>query len=358
MATPHSFGRLAIFLLILAFAVGVAPGAVLATRDRFQPSADPDATPFVTPTSTPAPPVTVDATIDDSTTPADSEGVITAPPVEEDGAPQANVRERPDAREIVLEPTPTPTPTEEPKKKGVPRLDDSVLRWLPEIMTSSAESGTPPELIAGVMRLESNGDPNIISPAGARGMMQILPEGLIGMGVPESLWHDPASNIRAGAFGLAQRAAAQGSWEGGVAAYFGFGCDVFGTCTEVYVQVAFSWAAFYAPAIADPYNSGYAILPDDWLPPPIAPYVEAAPPKVETPTSTTPTPGSSVTPTETATPTPGSGEETTPTDVPTDVPTELPTDVPTEAPTEIPPTVAPTEPAPPPDPTEDESVSG
>jgi hypothetical protein len=171
------------------------------------------------------------------------------------------------------------------------------------------------------------------------------------MGIPQSMWHDPWTNIRAGAYGLAQRAAAQGSWSGAVAAYFGFGCDVFGTCTETYVKVAFGWAAYFAPAIADPYNSGYTILPADWVPPPINPFVEKAPPKPATPPPTTPTPKPSATPTAggsvTVTPTPGTGVTEVPTGVPTEVPTEIPTEIPTEVPTEVPteiPTEIPTEP--------------
>ncbi len=335
MAGPRmQCGRLATLLLVVVIAIGSAPSAVYAARDRFEPSSGQEATPFAEPLLTPE---TSDGDVSGDSGASISGGVISAPAVEEGALPQVNVRERPDARKVSLEPTPTPT---EKARTGIPRLDDPVLRWLPEIMASAAEAGVPPELIAGVMRLESNGNPNIISPAGARGMMQIMPEGLIGMGIPQSMWHDPATNIRAGAFGLAQRAVAQGSWEGAVAAYFGFGCDVFGTCTEVYIQVAFGWAAFFAPAIADPYNSGYAILPDDWVPPAINPFVEKAPAKVATPPPATPTPVSSATPT--ATPAPDTGGTPVPTEVPTDVPSEVPSEVPVEIPTEIP-TEAPTE---------------
>jgi hypothetical protein len=210
------------------------------------------------------------------------------------------------------------------------------------------------------MRLESNGNPNIISPAGARGQMQIMPSNLAAMGVPENLWHDPATNIMAGGQFLASRAAEQGSWEGAVGAYFGFGCDVFGTCTEVYISVAMGWANYYLPAIEDPLNSGFAVLPADWVAPPINPFVEAAPPKIETPPAATPTPS----PSPTSTPVPGEtptvpGETPVPTEVPSIEPTPIPTDVPTEVPTEIPtdvPTEIPTEPPveePPPPPVEE-----
>src|SRR6478735_9680884 len=112
---------------------------------------------------------------------------------------------------------------------GVPariRYDDPVLRWLPEMTDASDVSGVPVALLAAVMRVESVGDPNIISPAGARGLMQIMPDELAGQGLREESWHDPATNITAGAWELVERLNGYGSWDGAVGAYFGFGCDV------------------------------------------------------------------------------------------------------------------------------------
>ena len=218
------------------------------------------------------------------------------------------------------------TPTSAPARI---RYDDPVLRWLPEMIDASAASGVPVELLAAVMRVESVGDPNIISPAGARGLMQIMPVELAGQGIGEEWWHDPATNITAGAWELIERLNGYGSWDGAVGAYFGFGCDVFGTCTEVYVAVVFQWMGYYAWALSDPGAAGLWLLPADWTPPAIAPYMEAAPPIVETP-EPSPTPESLEEPSATSTP------EPIPTDVPTEVP--APTDVPTEVveePTEI-----------------------
>jgi hypothetical protein len=219
-------------------------------------------------------------------------------------------------------------------------------------LAAAKDSSTPPEIIAGVMRLESNGDPRIISPVGARGLMQIMPDNLLAMGVGQDYWHDPATNVMAGGRFLAAQAAGTGSWRSAVGAYFGNGCDVFGTCTETYIAVVFSWAAFYAPAIADPLNSGYGLLPADWSYGEIIPFVEAAPPQVVTPPASRPTPSATPTRTPTGTPTPGNGGTPVPTVAPTVTPdgggnpTEIPTDVPTEVPTEdpgVPPTEIPTE---------------
>lgn len=337
-------------LVALLLVVGAAP-ALAAPPERYEPPTSP----------TPIPSATADlaskqaASGANDAAPTPDGAAISAPPVEDEPIPQNNVRARPESRPIDLS-TPTPTPTKSAKAAASdtaaaaptrPRLDEPVLRWLPEILDASKASGTPAEVIAGVMRLESSGDPRIISPVGARGLMQIMPDNLLGMGVPEGLWHDPATNIAAGGRFLAAQAAAYGSWNQAVGAYFGFGCDVFGTCTETYISVAMGWAAYYAPAIADPLNSGFGLLPADWSYGPIVPFVEAAPPKVETPPPSQPTPSTTPNPGKTPTAEPGATEPPTeaPTQAPTDVPAVPTVDVPTEAPTEVPiePTVVPVE---------------
>ena len=91
-----------------------------------------------------------------------------------------------------------------------PRRSGSSLA--PEIMASSTKWGVPPEILSAIIRIESQGEPGPISPAGARGLVQMMPDGLLNHGVPQSLWHDPTTNIEAGAWGLAWRFTAQGSW--------------------------------------------------------------------------------------------------------------------------------------------------
>jgi hypothetical protein len=288
---------------------------------------------------------------------------LPAGPAVDNGSSGANVRARSDQHgsdSIPKAPTTTSEPAANPDT--VPRLNDPVLRWLPEILKASSAWGVPPEILAGIIRIESQGEPGPISPAGARGLVQMMPDGLISHGVPESLWHDPASNIEAGAWGLSWRFNAQGSWEGAVGAYLGFGCDIYGTCTDAYVNAVMGWAAYYQPLIADPLHSGLGVLPDDWAYGPIRIFQMPNPPTPEPPPDT-PTP--SATARATNTPKPGD-----PTEVPTDVPapsktprpgdptavptavqptTVPPTAVPTVAPppTEVP-TVIPTEPPPPP----------
>lgn len=291
--------------------------------------------------------------------------ILPAAPVVDGGSSGPNVRTRTDRQgSDTIPKSPDPTPSATVEDTSVPRLDDPVLRWLPEIMAASVQWGVPPELIAAVMRVESTGEPGVISPSGARGLMQMMPDQIGGQGVPEWLWHDPATNVAAGAQGLYTRMLAQGSWEGAVGAYLGFGCDIWGTCTDVYVRAVFGWADYYRPIIANPRQSGFGVLPSDWAYGPIVLYQLPAPPKLEEPPDP-PTP----TPTDSASATPKPGEPTAtpapenPTAVPTQPVGPAPTAEPTTAPptevvptvvppTEIPPTVLPTaiptEPPPPP----------
>jgi soluble lytic murein transglycosylase-like protein len=157
--------------------------------------------------------------------------------------------------------------TEEERGRRRLRLDHPVLRWLPEILAASEATGTPPSLIASVIEVESSGDPRAISPAGARGLMQIMPDEFHARSVPRARWHHPATNIYVGALILAERRALTGSWRGAVSRYFGIGCDAHGTCTSVYVRRVFAQVEGYAAIIREPRQSGFDILPTDWRPP-------------------------------------------------------------------------------------------
>ncbi len=141
------------------------------------------------------------------------------------------------------------------------RLDEPVLYWLPEILAASERTGVPASLIAGIIKVESQGDPGVVSPAGARGLMQLMPPHLEEQGIDPSLWHDPATNIHAGALLLKWKIETAGTEWDGVRYYFGPDkCDAF-TCTEEYVSRVYSWRDHYAPLIADPYGAGIRMLP-------------------------------------------------------------------------------------------------
>jgi hypothetical protein len=127
---------------------------------------------------------------------------------------------------------------------------DAVLQWLPEIQAAASATGVPGEVIAAVIRVESGGDPNAVSVAGAIGLMQVMPAEFQSQGIPEGSWYDPATNILAGSTEIGRFLASTGSIEQALASYFGSGCDAVGTCTDGYISTVMSYAAAYATAIA------------------------------------------------------------------------------------------------------------
>ncbi len=64
-----------------------------------------------------------------------------------------------------------------------------------EILAAAEETGVSPSLIAGMIRVESQGELLATSSHGARGLMQMMPEYLVAQGIPKHLLHDPATNI-------------------------------------------------------------------------------------------------------------------------------------------------------------------
>ena len=127
---------------------------------------------------------------------------------------------------------------------------DAVLQWLPEIQAAASATGVPAEVIAAVIRVESGGDPNVVSVAGAIGLMQVMPAEFQSQGIPEGSWYDPATNIMAGSTEIGKFLASTGSIEQALSSYFGSGCDAVGTCTDGYIATVMSYAAAYATAIA------------------------------------------------------------------------------------------------------------
>lgn len=182
-----------------------------------------------------------------------------------------------------------------------------VMQWQSLIVEAAAKYQVPAGLIAAIMSVESGGNPNAVSPAGAIGLMQIMPEQLTRLGVPQDKWADPASNIDAGTRYLAETLSNGGTLQQAAARYFGSGCDALGTCTQGYVARVLTLYVYFATWI----ETGSA-------PTLTSPIPAVASPQVPVTTTTainTPAPdattGGTTTSTTTATPTPTSA--TTPT---------------------------------------------
>jgi soluble lytic murein transglycosylase-like protein len=66
-----------------------------------------------------------------------------------------------------------------------------------EITAAAQRHGLDPALLAGLVKQESGFDPNAVSPAGARGLTQLMPGTAAGLGVTNPL--DPAEALEGGA---------------------------------------------------------------------------------------------------------------------------------------------------------------
>ncbi len=152
-------------------------------------------------------------------------------------------------------------PSEPPDNQTLsPFWPPQIARWGDYIVRSSAPRGLDPDLVAAIIRAESRGIPDAISPAGATGLMQIMPAE---MGFP---WRptmrtllNPAINVDWGAAILASTLEdGQGDLFASLAAYNGG----WGNVNDPDVQAYALWVAnLYAMAVAA--RNGYR--PEDAL---------------------------------------------------------------------------------------------
>ncbi len=106
-----------------------------------------------------------------------------------------------------------------PNGVPMPNLDRiaNLDAWDSEFREAGSRTGLPPELIKAVAVAESHMNPKAVSPAGARGLMQLIPSTARKLGVTDSF--DPPQAIAGGAQYLARQVQAFGTYELALAAY-------------------------------------------------------------------------------------------------------------------------------------------
>lgn len=148
-----------------------------------------------------------------------------------------------------------------------PHMLEGTDRWLDLMIMVAGESGVPWQILAAIMNLESGGNPDALSPSGAVGLMQVMPQYWQSLADEHGgdLWN-PEVNMRTAAKILAKNHEIYGTWDKAAAAYFGAiddagnitgATDAFGTTGYQYVErflFNIAWVG-YGPDIANEYLS-------------------------------------------------------------------------------------------------------
>ena len=118
-------------------------------------------------------------------------------------------------------------------------------QWMDVVLLASEESGVPWQVLIAIMGIESGGNPQAVSPVGALGLMQVMPQywqETAHRWGPDLM--DPWVNVRTAAEILTQGYLKWGTWEQAAAAYFGaidgagnitLAADAFNTTGHEYV---------------------------------------------------------------------------------------------------------------------------
>ena len=126
------------------------------------------------------------------------------------------------------------------------------------IAQAAQANGVDPALLKGLIRQESNFDPNAQSPAGAAGLTQLMPATAAGLGVSDPT--DPAQAIQGGAKYLRQQldrfggdpAKALAAYNAGPGAVQRFGGVPPYAETQAYVQKVLGYARSYGASLSTP----------------------------------------------------------------------------------------------------------
>jgi hypothetical protein len=156
------------------------------------------------------------------------------------------------------------------------KLPPRVLDYAYLIAENAVRYGVPEHFIAGVMAQESRGNPNAVSPAGAVGLMQLMPQYYGGN--DNNRLFDPALNVQLGVETLANKAA---KYDGNplrvLAAYNSGGAHCKATPTDRwglrtdpgYIDGCLGWAneAAYQGFATRPYEPSVDVPPAPPAPP-------------------------------------------------------------------------------------------
>lgn len=91
--------------------------------------------------------------------------------------------------------SPSPGPRSTVDQASVAQVNPKVAQWADLATAVASESGVPVEVILAIIDIESDGDPRATSPAGAMGLMQVMPFHW----KPGEDPYDPEQNVRKGA---------------------------------------------------------------------------------------------------------------------------------------------------------------
>ena len=88
-----------------------------------------------------------------------------------------------------------------PSRAPLPRGAERIVALAPGVIDAARAHGLDPLLLHAIAHVESRHNPQAVSPAGARGLMQVMPATAQRFGVadPERTLHDAGTNLRASA---------------------------------------------------------------------------------------------------------------------------------------------------------------
>jgi murein DD-endopeptidase MepM/ murein hydrolase activator NlpD len=91
-------------------------------------------------------------------------------------SPQSSPQDAGEAGPETISSSPSAPVSGSVDRAKVEEINPGVARWASEVEAVSRETGVPADVLLAIMDIESDGNPDVVSPAGAVGLMQILPQ--------------------------------------------------------------------------------------------------------------------------------------------------------------------------------------